>query len=196
MWLQNAEVLRRAWRAKDSWVVLGLLALSLGLNVYLGIKIGSVQAAPDPVLVPGAEAPRLEAENLKGGKVRLDWSVGTQPTLLYVFSPSCVWCQRNFANFDVLSHARRSNYRIIGLSTTSEGLNRYVESHGISYEIYANPDVIKNKDFLIGTPATFLISPSGVVEAVWRGAYTGKTKDEIEAKLAVHLPGLVADASH
>jgi peroxiredoxin len=184
--------LRRVWLGRDAWAMLGLLAISLSANVYQGLKAMSTQRAAPPTLAAGMRAPKLYAEEVGGAKVILDWASDTRPTLLYIFSPSCVWCQRNFANFDALSQARKSDFRIVGLSTSSEGLTKYVEEHQIEYAVYTNPDPVKNREFLNATPTTLLISPQGTVKEVWSGAYTGKMKDEVEAKLGVQLPGIVS----
>jgi peroxiredoxin len=62
--------------------------------------------------------------------------------------------------------------------------------------VYANPDSNEGRDILAGgTPTTFVISPTGVVKEVWHGAYAGKVKEEIEAKLRVQLPGVDPNAS-
>jgi peroxiredoxin len=182
---------QRAWRERDGWFVLALLAISLAANVYLGTKATFSHGAAAPALVAGMKAPRLYAEEINGTKVAIDWSSDTRPTLLYVFSPSCVWCQRNFANFEALSRARKSDFRIIGLSTSSEGLKKYVEEHKLGYTVYTNPDFAKDRDLLRGTPTTFLISPEATIKEVWGGAYTGSMKEQIEARLGVKLPGLI-----
>jgi peroxiredoxin len=187
---------RRVWRARDSWAVLGLLAISLSANVYLGLKAQSLPRIASPALVAGMKAPKLYAEEIGGAKVIIDWASDTRPTLLYVFSPSCVWCQRNFGNFDTLTRARKSDFRVIGLSVSSEGLRKYVEEHNIDYAVYTNPDPVRNRDFMSVTPTTFVIFPEGTIKEVWRGAYVGKTKGEIEAKLGVRLPGVISGTSH
>jgi peroxiredoxin len=187
---------RSAWRSRDAWLVLMLLAVSLGLNVYLGFEVELRPHMTSPRLVVGMRAPKLFAEQVGGSSVAVDWK-GARPTLLYVFSPSCVWCQRNFENFETVARARKADYRIVGLSTTREGLTKYVEDHGIQYVVYTNPDAGRSGDLIqSGTPTTFIISPEGTIKDVWRGAYTGRMKAEVEAALAVKLPGITsADAT-
>jgi hypothetical protein len=86
---------------------------------------------------------------------------------------------------------RQSDYRIVGLSTTKNRLQGYLENHRPTYPVYANPDPSKSPVYAqTGTPTTFLISPQGLVLGVWRGAYVGEVKKEIEAKLNVQLPGI------
>ncbi len=43
-----------------------------------------------------------------------------------------------------------------------------------------------------GTPETLVISPTGTVKRVWRGAFTEAVKREVEAYLGVHLPGIIS----
>lgn len=180
----------------DRWGVHCILALSLGLNVYLGLKVRSAPPAlqSTPTIAVGAQAPTLYAEDLDGKKVVVDWSAASQSTILYIFSPSCIWCQRNTDNFDAIVRERQHDYRIVGLSTTGSRLRDYVESHHIGYPVYANPDASKCPIYgQASTPATYLISPAGTVQAMWRGAYAGDTKKRIEAMLHVQLPGIKAD---
>ncbi len=87
--------------------------------------------------------------------------------------------------------AHSSDYRVIGLSLVRDGLREYIEKNRIEYPVYTSPDPEQSRDFISGgTPTTVLIS-AGAIEAVWRGAYAGKAKDEVEAKLRVRLPGVL-----
>ena len=102
-----------------------------------------------------------------------------------------MWCERNRDNFNTIVRERRSEYRIVGLSTTTNRLLEYVTRNQVAYPVYANPDMSKSSLYAqAATPTTYLISPQGSVLAVWRGAYTGNVQKAIEAKLNVQIPGI------
>ncbi len=184
----HVEYLKKILRASDKWGVSGLLLLSLAANIYQGRELLSrPKPAPASTLATGTRLSNIDVENLDGSKTTIDWK-SSKPTLLYVFSPSCGWCKRNFDNFASVNRARREQYRIIGLSITSVGLKQYVHDHALDYAVYGNP---KSQEFArLGTPATLLVSGDGTIEELWRGAYTGRTKDRVEARFKLQLPGL------
>ncbi len=184
---------RRIWNLVDRSAFHLILAGSLTLNVYLGLKVRASPMIPQslPSIALGARAPALYAETLAREKTIVNWTESSKPWILYIFSPSCVWCGRNFDNFDAIVQLKQSDFRIIALSTTSEHIKEYVEKHPPAYPIYMNADASKSSIYLqTGTPTTYLISPEGVVLAMWRGAYVGDTKKAIEAKLNIKLPGV------
>lgn len=187
---------RFLWQTLDRWGVYVVLAGSLSLNVYLGLKVSAMPAIlqSPPAIAVGARAPNLYAEKIDGTKGMIDWTETSKPWLLYIFSPSCVWCQRNRNNFDTIVRERQSEYRIVGLSTTTNQLRDYIRRDQVTYAVYANPDMSKSSLYAqTATPTTYVISPQGVVLAAWRGAYTGDVRKGIEAKLNVQLPGVKID---
>ena len=184
-----ANVGRRLWAARDSWLVVGLLALSLSLNVYLAWQTRYHSAQARQILGVGAKVPSLAAEQLGGARVVLEWALDGRPTVMYVFTPSCVWCKRNLEGVKVLSKARESSYRFIGVSLSSVGLKEYVEENNLMFPVYTNLDSQTVRRFkLIVTPETLVISRDGKIQKAWPGAYGGTVQKEIEAMFGVHLP--------
>lgn len=184
------------WNRRFDCLTFLLLGVSLALNVKLGLQLRSlppVQAAPATVSA-GAKIPILSAEDLRGAKVTLNWAVDTRPSLVYIFSPSCHWCTRNLPNIKTLSREVNSGYRIIGISLSSDGLEKYVKDNEFTFPVYRNVSLTDGKQFALkSTPQTLIISPEGKVMESWRGAYADKVKNEIEFKLGVKLPGLAPD---
>jgi peroxiredoxin len=176
----------------SEWLTVGLLASSLALNVYLAKRITPLGVAPRPTnLIAGTRAPALYVKDLAGTKTTVEWSTDGSPYLLYIFTPSCVWCQRNLANFQEIVRARGADMHIIGLSLSNDGLKEYISEHGINYPVYVSADAAKNSDFVQNaTPTTVMVSPSGKIDSVWRGAYVGKLQGQVEQRLKVHLPGV------
>ena len=134
--------------------------------------------------------PDLLAKDLAGHSARIDYR-STATTVLYVFSPSCPWCERNSANLASLATQLPRDYRLIGLSLSSEEFDGFVKPHAISFPVYRdlNPDMIAAYRFG-PTPEAIVIGPSGTVIASWQGAFVGPTKSLIEKYFSAHLPDL------
>jgi protein-disulfide isomerase-like protein with CxxC motif len=120
----------------------------------------------------------------------LHFRQATLPTVLYVFTPQCGWCKKNLPNLHALIDASGSRYLLVGISLTSQDLKEYLIKEKLSIPVYADikPDV-RSAYQLGGTPETIVISRDNKVMRVWRGAYEGALKQEIENFLQVQLPG-------
>jgi AhpC/TSA family len=135
----------------------------------------------------------LAVADLSGRKVNLSWASDKRPTLVYVFTPSCPWCKRNLPNITALSAARQSDYRFIGLSLSTSGLQEYVAANHIAFPVYSYPFANEQKLFSVGgTPATLLVSPDGSLRQLWLGAYSGDTQKKVEEVFRLKLPGIVS----
>jgi hypothetical protein len=175
----------------DGWSVIVLLGLSLGLNVYLGIRTGLPKPDYPRMPTPGTKLATLIADNLDGASIEIDWASDKRPTLVYVFGPNCSWCWRNLSNIKWLSETRKSSYRFIGLSTTKKGLKEYLARTGIAFPVYVDARHKDGQEFIVnGTPETLVVLPDGTLKEFWPGAFSGHLKEEIESKLHVVLPGL------
>jgi hypothetical protein len=185
------------WRKFQDWAILVLLGLSLGLNAYLAAKVRVLPRVAQATLAAGAMAPRLRVEDVNGRRIVLDWAGALKPTILYIFTPACVWCQRNNASLNLFVSSQKSAYRIVGLSLTDGGLKNYIDKYKIEYDaVYANPLTFNNQQsFQAVTPTTILISKDGVMENVWQGAYTGAVKRQIEEKFGIQFPTLAMSSA-
>lgn len=180
--------IRRHWARFNDWGVLGLLTMSLAGNVYLGGRLSRTPIVAPPNFVAGMKAPPLYAQDQLGAPVSLQWTDSTVPVLLYVFSPSCPWCRRNAANFNLLAQSQSSHIRVVSLSLSDDGLGDYVRAHNLSGVVLSRLDRVKSRPYLkTMTPTTILISPGGMIERVWRGAYVGGVREELEKKFGIQL---------
>jgi len=127
--------------------------------------------------------------SLSGKSVVVDYSRSAKPTVLYIFTPTCVWCRRNLRNLRELAKGISRQYTVVGVSLTREGLGDYVASSGFPAEIVADipPSVVMDYR-LGGTPQTIVVSGAGRVLKNWRGAYGGRVKAEVEGFFGVRLP--------
>ena len=158
------------------WLVLALLGLSLFLNVFLAAKLSRKRViifSGGSTLKTGTTLPALRAERVGGVSTTIEWSdtQNANATILYVFSPTCVWCSRNLANIQALSGALRYNYRVIGLSLSDVGLKEYLRDHPLGFPVFTNAVRVDGKALgIAGTPETFVIARDGRIENIWNGA--------------------------
>jgi len=190
---------------RAGYVTLGILALSLGLNVYLGLRVVNPQPArrvPQGkfALAKGDKMSDLVGRGLDGKPLTVRLNGSAKPTLVYVMSPECIWCTRNEANFSALVATHRDSFDVVLVSLVEKGLAEYVAKVRPDLEdmpvtvITALADRVRDTMFLHSTPQTILVSTDGVVSGYWPGAYIGTRAQEIEAAFSVKLPGLLPAA--
>jgi peroxiredoxin len=139
-------------------------------------------------LQPGTRVPPLPVKTLGGGQSTLAFD--GRRTILYYFSPTCGWCEKNWLNVKALAAATDGRVRFVGVST-NRNIEVYARERGLTFELFAEPNPEVAQAFqLRGTPQTIVISAQGVVEASWRGAYGPPQQKAIERMFGVLLPGL------
>lgn len=187
---------------KNDVFLLMLLAASLSLNVYLGWSVKRLNGAPsakptDVVkLSPGTTVEPIAAVSLSEGRQEtISYSGDDKPTVFYVFSPTCVWCERNARNINAIAELKGESFRFIGLSLADDGLREYVESHRLNFPVYKSltPETVQALG-LGSTPQTIVVSPDGRVQQNWVGAYGAAIQPQVEGFFNVRLPGLAAPA--
>ncbi len=147
--------------------------------------------AKAPALEAGQRLPELALSDIRGQRTTLRWNGDTRPTIVYVFTPTCVWCKRNMTAMKTVFE-RSSGYRFIGISLTDTGLADYVKKSGLAFPVYyadsgqATVAALK----ITATPETLVVSRDGTVRNVWVGAYSGKVATQIEQQFGVALPKL------
>jgi len=131
----------------------------------------------------------MDLLDASGRRVHLAYDTGV-PTVLYYFSPSCRWCNRNWANVEHLAAATRGRYRFVAVTTAAD-VRAVIAAHRLDVEVLGALDESRRRALgLGGTPQTVVISPQGVVQNVWVGAFADKTADEIGRFFTTRLPGL------
>ncbi len=180
-------------QARNGWVYLLLLA-SIGLNSYQSWKLQQLQSNVlevdgESLFKANEMAPDLTlVDQSNGEKVNLTHD-GQKPTLIYVTSPTCIWCQRNAANVEALVKAIRTKYRIVIIATRPVGASTSEAVPQVGIPIYAV--AAESKTALRGgTPQAIAIDAYGKVDKVWRGAFVDRTKRDIESVFGVSLPGV------
>jgi len=147
-----------------------------------------------PVLVPGSIAPPFSAKENNDKKVVLNYADSKVPTVIYLFSPDCHWCERNLNNIRVLAENSNGRFRFVGVSMTDKDLQTYLSQNKLPFQSYHSPpDEVKVAYGFSSTPSTIVISPTGKVLQYWRGAYSEELQTEVEEFFHVKLPGLLQE---
>jgi peroxiredoxin len=142
----------------------------------------------------GTRVPPITAKRLGGGSETISYSASDRSTVLYIFTPQCVWCQRNLENLKTLIKEKHDEYRFIGISLTENALEGYVTENGLDIPVYAGVSAEAKTAYKMGsTPETIVVSPEGKVVQAWPGAYVDKSKSQVDSYFQVTLPGLTND---
>lgn len=178
------------WRP-IAWGALVLLGASLGGNAALLWRLGHNRT--DPVaterLTAGTRILPLKARALTGELVRLMPS-RSKGMVLYFFSTSCGWCERNWPNVLALEEAIRDRYEFVAISNSIDAAE-FASERALPFTCLAGIPADALRRFHIGgTPRTMVLSQDGRVVKDWIGAYTTPTLKEIEQHFGVSLPGL------
>ena len=81
-------------------------------------------------------------------------------------------------------------FRIVGLSLSDHGLRQALEEHPLPFEIYTNPaGEAVTRHGLMTTSQTIVLSPDGLSERAWTGAYLAGQKSAVERYFGIRLPG-------
>ena len=172
------------------------LVLSVALNVLLAHRVRTLIREQSARIVEqrlkiGASVAQIQAKRLGGQQEVVAYAGVPQPTVLYVFTPSCSWCARNMDNLKTLLDKKRSDYRFVGVSLSDQGLVEYVVKNDLKLPVYSGLTPETLMAYKLGsTPQTIIVSPEGKVLQNWRGAYVGDIKSQVEEFFHVTLPGL------
>lgn len=176
------------------YFLIAIVMAALALAVYLVQRpaqapwIRSRQVAS---LAPGAIVRPITATDLAGDRKIIDYRNYDKPTVIYVFSPSCVWCARNTKNINALASRKAEAFHFISLSLSEVGLMDYLNSHHLDFAIYK--DIASESLQMLGlgaTPQTIVVSRDGRILKNWIGAFGPESQPEIEEFFGIQLPGL------
>jgi len=180
-----------AFLYSDGALFLFLLVLtgSLTLNVLLALHLrqGAFSKHVHGLSAGASFNEGLQVTDLSGVRRTLMFNSGGRPTILYVFSPFCRFCEENESNLHAMLLKTRARATLLRVSLTDVTLREYVTKHQIADPVYvASPDSI-NKYRLSFTPQTVLVGASGSVQKVWSGVFSPTIESEMEASLPATL---------
>lgn len=171
------------------WGTLGLLAVSAMMNVAQAHRLRGVMGSEKPsVLLGKAVRPVLALDqNGRPTVIRFDRNV---PTVLYFFSPTCGWCERNWENVRAVAEQAEGRYRVVGIAAETS-LGDFAAKRHLSFEVYGGvSEEARNAMALSGTPRTIVVSAQGLITHDWTGAFSGSVALAVEGLFGLELPGL------
>jgi hypothetical protein len=96
------------------------LAVLIGLSAEVYRSIRSTAGNLDYIgLTPGTVVSDFEAYNPQGRIVRISYSGSSKPTILYILSPMCAWCDKNVESANSLARQVKERYRMIGIAISN-----------------------------------------------------------------------------
>lgn len=170
------------------WGTLVLLALSALMNVAQASRLRAAMA-PKPSSLIGRSVRPLHAVDRDGqtAVIRFDRNV---PTVLYFFSPTCGWCERNWDNVQRLAGQAEGRYRVVGVAAETT-LAEVIDRQHLAFEIYGGLSTETREALsFVGTPRTVVVSAQGLITHDWTGAFTGSVALAVEDVFGLSLPGL------
>lgn len=175
--------------------IVTLIAIILvGLNIVLTFQNRNLKATirqGEVALAEGQSMPGIAGKDLEGKEQTFDWGKDSRKTLLMNFSPRCGYCHENMSNWTaILQEIDKSLYRIVMVSSISDGAKEYIEKYKIKdipVIVEPEPKVLVNYLMHI-TPQTILLNPDGKIAKVWVGRFIDDQKPQIEQFLNVNLP--------
>ncbi len=143
----------------------------------------------------GAIVPPLHGFDIKGKKLTSEYGHDPRKTLLFVLSPDCGVCTRNWPNWQAMIKALdEESYRLVFANLTGELTADYIALYGFAkFPVFAELDPQSKIDYTLRfTPQTVLIASDGTVAKVWTGMLNldDERRSEIEQTLDVKLPAL------
>lgn len=185
--------------------VLNIVTIILGLFlVFANFKLleanralrGELQAAQrKQALEPGSVVPPLRGVDSDGELVQYGFDTEPRSTLLFILSPKCGVCDKNWGNWqEIITSVPEGKYRLLFANLDIEPLPKaYIKLHGFSeYGVIDQIDPQSKIDYQTGyTPQTILIDSEGRVQQVWTGILTFPEEriQELKDTLGVDLAG-------
>jgi hypothetical protein len=175
------------------------LVTSIAANTWLArddIRLRSMLAglAARHILSVGSVVEALALATQDGRHVTVNCGDVGGPTVLYVLSPTCKWCEKNAASVNSLSAKLSRPARLVAISLAGRGTPVAFPAWPTPSPAYAgDSDEIGRQLRIRSTPTTIVLSNRGVVLAVWEGAYAGRVKSDIEKYFGVALPDIGDD---
>lgn len=178
----------RLLRNVKSNAIVYALIVSLCMNIAYKQRLGAIEARLATAPQPGGVLQLQRLQTRDGRIIDLADAASGVPTILYYFSPSCGWCERNWSSVSVLEKETRGRYRFIALAETSD-LRATRATHNLEFDVVGGLKASDRQALgFMGTPQTVVISPEGRVLRTWTGAYGARVREEVEAYFNVGLP--------
>ena len=178
-------------------------AVLLAANIALihqnrGLKAQLSLPPPTLEVAVGVQVPDLRGFDLSGKPLEVLYGKDPRKVLVFVFSPTCAFCDDNWSNWQqVITALNHEAVRPVAVDVTSTVNSLFLAKHQLAdvpVLVQVDPRATLSYRFHL-TPQTILIDQTGKVEKVW----TGILNDSAVAELKQLLNEKVAasqDPSH
>ena len=180
--------------ASNKWLTANTVLVVLLAGIIIYWKSGEFKEAHKTISQVAATVPldsHGKARDLTGSAAysayaafsleKVTFPAQSRPTLVYIFSPSCPACAANESNFATVYAQVKREYRVIGVSLSTQGLDAYIDRLGYDFPILVNISGWKP----IATPQMVVVAADGRVQHDWIGI---PPQVEMERAFNVKLP--------
>jgi hypothetical protein len=162
-------------------------ALICCIAISCGYLASSQVSGQSSLVGRRVKAPVLMDE--QGRDIRIEY--GKRPTVLFIVSNGCEWCERNAHSVAALAARLESKFRFIGVSLGPSGIPTFTKL--VRFPVYAARNLKDEQwqEYALGiTPSLMVVSPDSRILQVWNGAIRNINKASIEKYFGVALPEL------
>jgi hypothetical protein len=167
-----------------------LLVTSLVMNLVQHSRLRTLADAEAGSPIVGSVITDLVVKDRDGRDVRHEFGARGKQTVLYYFSATCGWCDRNWKSVEQLRAQISTQWRfvpVLATGTPKQHAGRLPSGLPV-YWGWNDADALRH--WLGATPHTLVVGRDGKVLRSWLGAYRGAVLRELEDFFAVRLPPL------
>ena len=164
-----------------------LLAANIAL-IHQNRRLKAQLSLPPPTLeaAPGVQVPDLRGFDLTGKPLEMLYGKDPRKVLVFVFSPTCAFCDDNWSNWQqIITALNHEAVRPVAVDVTSTVNALFLAKHqlaGVPVLVQVDPRDTLGYRFHL-TPQTILVDHTGKVEKVWTGILNDSSVSELKQLL-------------
>ena len=161
---------------RDSWLMVGMIALAIGL-VVTAVSRRTTSSFADPLVEspsPGFMAPDFELQTLDGDLIRLSELRG-RPVVLNFWASWCGPCRAETPHFQTFSENFAEELVVLGVNQqeSAETITGFADEFDLTYPLLLDERGLVYQTYAVfGLPTTYFISAEGVIVDVIPGGAT------------------------
>lgn len=164
-----------------SAVLLGLNLLLVRQNRQLKAQLALPPAAYE--LPTGSQVPDLNGFDFQGAPFRLAFGQDPRKALIFVYSPTCGFCAKNWPQWwKLMPGLDPASVRPVAVDVTSTSTAGFLIEHrlnGMPVLMQVEPNARMKYRFQL-TPQTILVDSAGRVERIWSGVLSDGAVAELQ----------------
>jgi hypothetical protein len=156
-------------------VLVGLLVLSLLLNVFQGLRIKTLEELLVTIkdehrIAVGDQLSDLRALTSEGNVLDIQFNEEAPCRLFYVASVTCNWCLANRDSVHFLATRVAPDVELFAFVDDPSRVHLVLEMSTARWSVLNHEVLHSLKGGVSGTPFAFTLTPDGIVSGVQRGA--------------------------